>query len=147
MRCRICQRPDAQKINLELLARAGRHIGVVTSMAERLGVHRETLWRHRKFHLKMNTSRKVTKQAEMGFAERARHLGAEADRLQCMCENGMPKELVDRALKALMLRVKLLEMESRFAGRPADQREAEQVVLDADADRRAEQEYLEVVGE
>jgi hypothetical protein len=147
MRCRICTRPDAKAINLELLQRVGRRSGTVTAMAERLGVHRATLWRHRKEHLKIYTSRKPVKTEGLSFEERARLLSAEADRLLCQLENGMPRDIADQGLKALALRVKLLEMESRFAGRPMTaQREDASALEDPDEEARAQREFEEVVG-
>jgi Bacterial regulatory protein, Fis family len=147
MRCGICTRPDAKAINLELLQRAGRRTGVMTAMAKRLGVHRATLWRHKKEHLKIYTSKHPPKTKDLSFEERARLLSNDADRLQCQAENGLPREQMDQAMRALALRVKLLELESRFAGRPLTQERAEVSLEDPDEEARALREFQEVVGE
>lgn len=44
-------------------------------------------------------------------------LGQEADRLQLLAESGMEAAQFERAMRALGVRVKLLEMEGRLAGR------------------------------
>lgn len=147
MKCGICLRPDAKEINLELLQRVGRRSGSVVVMAERLGVHRATLWRHRKFHLKINTSREPTDITTLSFEERARLLAEDAERLQQQSNLGAPRDLVEQGLKALTLRVKLLEMEARFAGRPmTSQRPSAASLEDPDEASRAEREFNEVVG-
>jgi hypothetical protein len=146
MRCGICCRPDAKQINLELLQRAGRRTGTVVQMARRLGVARHTSWRHREEHLKIYVSKRPMKTEGLSFEERARLLGSEADRLQAQCENGAPRDVMDQALKSLALRVKLLELESRFAGRPMSQQREEMSLEDPEEASRAEREYMEVVG-
>jgi hypothetical protein len=75
------------------------------------------LWRHRRFHLKIFVSKQPVKAEGLTFEERARSLGAEADRLQCQCENGAPRDVMDQALKSLTLRMKSLELEAKFAGK------------------------------
>jgi hypothetical protein len=147
MRCKICTRPDAKAINLELLSRGGRRTGVIKQMAERLGVDRTILWRHRKEHLKIFVSKGPVETKHLSFEERARELGNEANRLQLQAENGAPRETMDQAFKGLAMRVKLLEMESRFAGRPLTQRRPEVSLEDPDDDERARKEFAEVVGE
>lgn len=147
MRCGICCRPDAKEINLELLQRTGRRTGVMTAMAKRLGVHRATLWRHRKEHLKILVSKLPPKTKDLSFEERAQFLAGEADRLQCQCENGAPRDVIQQAMQALGLRVKLLEMESRFAGRPLTQKRDEVSLEDPEEEARALREYQEVVGD
>ena len=147
MKCGICCRADAREINLELLQRVGRRSGSVAVMAKRLGVHRATLWRHRKEHLKIYTSRKPVKLEGLSFEERARLLAGEADRIQCQIENGASREVADQGLKALAMRIKLLEMESRFAGRPmTEKRPAAESLEDPDEAARVEREFREVVG-
>jgi hypothetical protein len=148
MRCGICTRPDVKAINLELLQRVGRRSGTVVAMAKRLGVHRATLWRHRKEHLKIYVSKIPPKTTDLSFEERARLLAVDADRLQCQSENGLPTIQFEQAMRALMLRVKLLEMESRFAGRPMTQkRDAVESLEDPEEEARALREFQEVCGE
>ncbi len=148
MRCLICNRADVKEINIELLQRTGRRTGTVTAMAERLGIDRTTLWRHRKFHLRMYLSRKAPKLSELSFEERARLLAFEADRLQCMVENGLDKTQADQAMRSLALRVKLLSMESEFSGRPSKQKPPDAVLLeDPEEEARVMREFKEVVGE
>jgi len=145
MRCGICCRPDAKEINLQLLQRAGRRTGAVGMLAKKLGVARQTLWRHRKEHLKIYVSKRPMKTEGLSFEERARLLGAEADRLMCQCENGAPRDVMDQALKSLALRMKSLEMEAKFSGKGI--RPAEEVTLvDPDEEARVIREFEEVVG-
>jgi hypothetical protein len=146
MGCMICTRPDVKEINLALLQRAGRRTGVVVAMAKKLGCSRQVVWRHRKEHLKLYMSKRPENTAEMSFEERAALLGREADRLQCQCENGAPRELVDQALKSLTLRMRLLEMEARFAGRPLTQQREEVSLEDPEEEAQAAKEFAEVVG-
>jgi hypothetical protein len=146
MRCGICTRPDAKEINLELLQRVGRRSGMVVAMAKRLGVHRATLWRHRKEHLKIYVNKIPPKITDLSFEERARLLAVDADRLQCQSENGLPTIQFEQAMRALTLRVKLLEMESRFAGRPTTQKRAEASLEDPGELERARKDYLEICG-
>jgi len=147
MGCMICTRPDVKAINLELLSRAGRRTGVVVAMAKKLNCSRQVLWRHRKQHLKVYMSKRPENIAGMSFEERAALLGREADRLQCMTENGMPKGLVDQALKSLAMRIRLLEMEAKFAGRPLTQQREEGSLDDPDEEQKVMKEFEEVVGE
>ena len=147
MGCMICTRPDVKAINLELLSRAGRRTGVVVAMAKRLNCSRQVLWRHRKEHLKLYMSKRPENSAQMSFEERAALLGREADRLQCQAENGASKDWMDQALKSLALRVRLLEMEARFAGRPLTQQREEASLEDPEDEARAVAEFEEVVGE
>jgi hypothetical protein len=146
MRCGICCRPDAKEINLQLLQRVGRRSGSVVAMAARLGVHRATLWRHRKYHLKIYVSKKPPKLDGLSFEERARLLSMDADRLQCQAENGLPGKQFEEAMRALALRVKLLELESRFAARPMTQQREEVSLEDPDEEARALKEFEEVCG-
>lgn len=145
MRCLICCRDDAREINLELLQRISSGPGTVARMAKRLGVHRATLWRHRKLHLKMYMKRGLANIADLSFEERARLLGTEAARIQVQAENGAPHVLVKELLEALTLRMKSLEMEAKFAGR-ALKRQAP-VTEDFEEEERARREFAEVVGE
>lgn len=115
-------------------------------MAKKLGVHRSTLWRHRKEHLRMYLSKKPAKTAELSFEERARLLATDADRLQCMCENGLPGKQFDEAMRALALRVRLLEMEAKFAGRPMTQKREPIELEDPDETAQVLREFEEVVG-
>jgi hypothetical protein len=147
MGCMICTRPDVKAINLELLSRAGRRTGVVVAMAKRLNCSRQVLWRHKKFHLKVFTSKRPENTAQMSFEERARLLSAEGDRLQAQAENGAPRDLVDQAMRALALRVKLLELEAKFAGRPLTQQREEGSLEDPNEELRVMKEFEEVVGE
>jgi hypothetical protein len=145
MRCAICSRPDAKQINLELLQRTGRRSGSVSLLAKRLGVHRASLWRHRKEHLKIYVSKIPPKLKDLSFEERARLLAMDADRLQCQSENGLPTIQFEQGMRALALRVKLLEMESRFAGRPMTQkRDAVEALEDPEELERARLEYEEL---
>ena len=146
MRCKICCRSDVKEVNLELLQRVGRRVGTVMMMAKRLGVDRATLWRHRKFHLKIYTSRKPIDTKDLSFEERARLLAMEADRLQLQVENGVPREVADQGLKALALRVKLLELEAKFAGRPMTQKREAVDLTDPDEETQALKEFEEVCG-
>lgn len=143
-RCFICTHTDVKAINLQLLQRAGRRAGTVAALAKKLGISRQVLWRHRKEHLKIYVSKVPPKLEGLSFEERARLLGSEADRLQAQCENGAPKDLMDQAMRALQLRVKLLELESRLSGRPMAPKEAE--LEDPEEESRAMREYQEVVG-
>jgi hypothetical protein len=147
MRCGICCRPDAKEINLRLLQRSGRRTGAVGQLAKELGVARQTLWRHRKEHLKIFVSKLPVKTADLSFEERARLLGAEADRLQLQAENGCPKDVMDQALKSLQMRMKLLEMESKFAGRPMTQQRPDVSLEDPEDEARALKEFEEVCGD
>jgi hypothetical protein len=147
MRCGICTRPDAKEINLQLLQRSGRRTGMVAVMAKKLGVHRATLWRHKKEHLKIYTSKHPPKTKDLSFEERARLLSDDADRLQCQSENGLPREQMDQAMRALALRVQLLELESRFAGRPLTQKGGEVSLEDPEEESIAMREYQEIVGD
>lgn len=117
MKCNICTRPDVKEINLVLLSRQGRRTGIFTAMARKLGVARQTLWRHRKEHLRIDVSREAPKRKNLTFEERVAMLESEADRLQAQAENGAPKEVVEQALKALGIRMKLLQLEARLSGR------------------------------
>jgi hypothetical protein len=119
---------------------------MVVAMAKRLGVHRATLWRHRKEHLKIYVSKQPVKTTDLSFEERARLLAVDADRLQCQAENGLPAKQFEQSMKALALRTKLLEMESRFAGRPMTQRSEPVELEDPEEEARALKEFQEVVG-
>jgi len=143
----ICTRPDVKEINLALLQRAGRRTGVLGEMARRLGVARQTLWRHRKEHLKIFVSKHPPKVEGLSFEERARLLGSEADRLQAQCENGAPRDLIDQAMRALALRVKLLEMESRLSGKVRLKDEAVASLEDPEEDALVAREFQDVVGD
>jgi predicted metalloprotease len=133
---------------LELLQRVGRRSGSVVAMAKRLGVHRATLWRHRKEHLKIFVSKKPVKLEGLSFEERARLLAMEADRLQVQLENGAPRDVVDGAMRTLTLRVKLLEMESKFSGKPLTQKKDEiESLEDPEEEAKALREFQEVCGE
>jgi hypothetical protein len=144
MRCAICCRPDVREINLEILQRRG--MGVVTALAKRLGICRQTVWRHKRFHLKIYQPRKAVKVEQMSFVARARALAVEADRLQLALENGMPTTAGSRALQALHLRVKLLHLESQYANSPTKQEPPPAVLEDPEADERARREFEEIVG-
>jgi hypothetical protein len=145
MRCLICTRPDVKEINLALLQRSGRRTGVMVALSKKLGVHRATLWRHRKEHLKIYVSKHPPKTEGLSFEERAALLGREADRLQCQAENGLPRSQMDQAMRALALRVKLLELEARVSGRAVTPRDEAELV-DPEDDARALREFQEVVG-
>jgi hypothetical protein len=158
MRCGICTRPDAKQINLELLQRTGRRTGVMTAMAARLGICRQTLWRHRKYHLKIYVSRTRPPKAT-SLEGRATELGAEADRLQMQIEAGAPRDQVAQALQALGLRLKALQLEGQLSGRLSGGRATERSLTmtlggapeaaleDPDEETRARKEFEEVVGE
>jgi hypothetical protein len=118
MRCTICSHPERVAINKLLLERAGPRAGVTSALAERLGVTRQVVWNHRKNHLGMNTARvKPNEDGKKTLEQRAAELGQEADRLQLAAEHGMEAAQFDRAMRALSLRMRLLEMEGRLAGR------------------------------
>jgi hypothetical protein len=104
------------------------------------------LWRHRKFHLKVFTSKRPENTAEMSFEERAALLGREADRLQAQIEAGSPKEIAEQGLKALAMRIRLLELEAKFAGRPLTQQREEVSLEDPEEEAQAAKEFAEVVG-
>jgi hypothetical protein len=147
MRCGICCRPDAKEINLQLLQRSGRRTGVLTAMAQRLGVCRQTIWRHRRDHLRIFTSKKPGETKELSFEERARLLANETDKLQCQLENGLPGKQFEEAMRALTLRTKLLELESRFAGRPMTQKADPTISLEDPGElARAKADYHELYG-
>ena len=147
MRCGICCRPDVKQINLQLLQRQGRRTGTVVAMAKRLNVTRQTLWRHRKEHLKLFVSKQRPKTEGLSFEERARLLGSDADRLQCQCENGAPRDVVDQALKLLTLKMKSLELEAKFSGTTIRSKEEVAGVLEDPAEEeRVIREFEEVVG-
>ncbi len=90
--------------------------------------------------------------------ERAALLGREADRIQCQMENGLPKEQGEQALKALAMRMKLLELEGKLAGVFGGGRATERALAKelaaggslledpAEEAARAKREYEEVVG-
>lgn len=147
MKCNICCRPDAKEINLELLQRAGRRTGTIGAMAQKLGVARQTLWRHRKEHLKIYVSKRPMKTEGLSFEERARLLGREADRLLCQVENGAPRDLMDQGLKLLTLRMKALDLEAKFSGTTIKSKEqVGEVLEDPEEEKRARMEFEEVVG-
>jgi hypothetical protein len=157
MRCLICTRPDAKEINLELLRRVGRRTGVLTALANRLGVHRATLWRHRKEHLKIYVSRTRPPRAT-SLEGRAKELRVEADRLQMQIEAGAPKDQVAQELQALGLRMKALQLEGQLSGRLSGGRASEQrltmalggagaeALEDPSEEERARREFEEIVG-
>jgi hypothetical protein len=147
MRCLICTREDAAAVNLELLKRVGRSTGRIAMLAKKLKVSRQTLWRHRKEHLKIHVSKQRPKVEGLSFEERARQLAMEAERIQVQLENGLPRVDTDQALKTVALRLKALEMEARFSGQGF--RSKEEVALslkDPEEEARVMKEFQEVVG-
>lgn len=116
MKCLICTNPKRAEIDALLLQRNGRRVGAVMALAAKLGISRGVLWRHRKKHLGLNVSRAVDPK-KLGFEGRARLLAEEADRLQRQVEAGLDRAQVNQAMKALALRVKLLQLEGMFAGK------------------------------
>ena len=146
MRCKICSRADAKAINMELLSRQGRRSGAVVALAERLGVCRQTLWRHRKEHLQVYVSPRPVKEGGLSFEERARLLSQEAHRLLVQGENGLERSVMEQGLKAIAMRVRLLELEAKFASRPLTQKREEVSLEDPEEGKLAEKEFLEVVG-
>jgi hypothetical protein len=93
----------------------------------------------------MNTARATSSSKADSLEQRALQLGQEADRLQMLAENGMEAAQFERAMRALGLRAKLLEMEGRLAGRlrggkgsPVTAKNIEGVMRDAAAEANAE---------
>lgn len=162
MKCLICNRPDAKEIDRLLLSKAGLRSGVISSLAAKLDVDRTVLWRHRKFHLGMTMKRRGPKGEPTTLEEKAAALSAEAKRLQQMAESGMEKQEFERALRALNVRVRLLQVEGQLAGRLSGgktaevtpqnvhlalkQANAEPVEEDPEELERARKEFLEVCG-
>ncbi len=117
MKCNICSREDRKAIDRLLLHRRSAGTGVITALAAKLGVCRQSLWRHAKKHLGVDTSRATSSPQANSLEQRAAELGQEADRLQLLAEHGMEAAQFERAMRALGARIKLLEMEGRLAGR------------------------------
>jgi hypothetical protein len=118
MSCVVCRLPNAKEVNLVLLGAVGRRSGQLNELAAKLGVRRETLWRHRKLHLmgKLAPERKerVAKRSRLAFREKAFELSEELRRLQLLIENGAPETTTSPALKVLAMRKGLLELECRM---------------------------------
>ena len=157
-RCLICTHEKVDEINALLLQRNGRRTGAVTQLAEKLQISRQVLWRHRRFHLRLNISRQKPL-AGMTLEERAAALGEEGNRLQCQIEHGAPNDVADRALKALSLRMKALALEAQLSGRLAGGRPGERSLAlamgeggvssaleDPEALEKARREFIEVCG-
>lgn len=152
MRCMICTHPEVKEINALLLQRSGRRVGVVTALARKMKISRQCIWRHRKEHLRMNTSRRVPKLEGMSFEARAALLAVEADRIQMQAENGAAPGVVNQAMKALGMRMKLLQLEAQLAGRlsggkgghAVNAKNLEEALRSAEAAARAEEDPAEL---
>jgi hypothetical protein len=164
MKCLICSRADAAEIDRLLLSKAALRSGIISSLAARIGCHRSVIWRHRKNHLRMPMSRTAPRGEGGTLEEKAERLANEAGRLQQLAECNMEKAAFERALRALNVRFRLLELQCRLAGRLSGGKAGHDVTpgnlsaalkaagkeLDAEEDpeelARAEREFLEVCG-
>jgi hypothetical protein len=162
MKCKICSRPDVQEIDRLLLSKAALRSGIIASLAARIGCHRASLWKHRKNHLGMKMFRKAPRDCGGTLEQKAEWLSAEAQRLQQLAESGVEKAQFQRALTALNVRIKLLQLQCQLAGRlsggklvpvtgenlSAALKAASDEVTELDPEElaRAEREYVEVCG-
>jgi hypothetical protein len=117
MKCLICSRADAAEIDRLLLSKAALRSGIIASLSARIGCHRSVIWRHRKNHLKMAMSRTAPRGEGGSLEEKSERLAQEAGRLQQLAECSMEKGPFERALRALNVRFRLLELQCRLAGR------------------------------
>ena len=117
MKCKICSRPDVQEIDRLLLSKAALRSGIIASLAEKIGCHRSSLWKHRKNHLHMKIFRSAPRDAGGSLEEKAERLESEAQRLQMLAECAMEAAPFKRALTALSVRIKLLQLQCQLAGR------------------------------
>jgi hypothetical protein len=163
MKCKICSRPDVQEIDRLLLSKAALRSGIIASLSTRIDCHRSVIWRHRKNHLGMKMFRKTPRDVGGSLEEKAQRLEAEAARLQQLAECGAEKAQFQRALTALNVRIKLLQLQCQLAGRlaggklvpvgPGDlsgllKTAGKELALEEDPEElaAAEREYLEVCG-
>jgi hypothetical protein len=120
MSCVICRHPEVKAINLVLLGRQGRRTGEIKELAQRLGLRRETIWRHQRRHLLKEAAptRKEYKahRSKRSFVQRAWELGEEFRRLALQIENGGPEEVTAAKMKALVARKELLRFEAQVDG-------------------------------
>ena len=149
--CSICVHKDAARINLLLLNVTGRRTGAVEAIAAQFQLSRQTVWRHRKYHLGLS----IPKPRPLAtLEERLEDLGRDALRLQRMAEAGAPHASLELALRALRERRTLLEMQGKLEGRL---REDAKVVVQtavnlpagpttAEETDRLIREYMEVCG-
>jgi hypothetical protein len=155
MRCLVCNHAERKAIDQVLLGRNGP--GVVQALADKLGMTRQVLWRHKKNHLGMNTARKVGKGGGGNLGARIEELVAEANRLQLCAEHGMDGAQFERAMKALRMRMQLVEMEAKLEGKLGESGGARVLVqnlmqapvqteVTAEEAERVAREYLEVCG-
>jgi hypothetical protein len=163
MKCKICSRPDVQEIDRLLLSKAALRSGIIASLAAKIGCHRASLWKHRKNHLGMKMFRKAPRDSGGSLEQKAEWLSAEAQRLQQLAESGAEKAQFQRALTALNVRIKVLQLQCQLAGRLSGGKlvpvnpENLSAALKAASDEvteledpeelaRAEREYVEVCG-
>jgi hypothetical protein len=164
MKCLICSRPDAAEIDRLLLSKSALRSGIIASLAQRIGCHRSVIWRHRKNHLHMKMWRTAPRDGGGSLEEKVQRLESEAARLQQLAECSMEKAPFQRALTALNVRIKLLQLQCQLAGRLSGGKAGPEVTpgnlsaalraagkeLEAEEDpeelAKAEREYLEVCG-
>jgi hypothetical protein len=108
--------------------------------------------------LRLAIKKEPARGAVLTLVERCRELAREADRLQLCAEQGMEVAQFDRAMRALQLRMKLLEMENSL-GRQGkvngqnigaalqDAAEAEGADEGPEEQARLEREYAEICGD
>jgi hypothetical protein len=165
--CLVCDREDRKEIDRVLLERAVMKRGLTAQLAAKIGCTRQVIWNHRKYCLEMDTRKSAWRDyRDMDLEEKGAVLGAEAHRLQAAVEAGMPEATFNRAMKALAMRVKLLELAGKLAGRLSGgaamqkvitQRDLAGMLRDAKAAKaeespdpeelaRAQQEFDEVCG-
>jgi hypothetical protein len=117
MKCKICSRPDAAEIDRLLLSKAALRSGIIASLAAKIGCHRASLWKHRKNHLHMKMWKRAPRDEGGSLEQKAERLEAEAARLQQLAECSMEKAQFQRALLALNIRIRLLQLQCQLAGR------------------------------
>jgi hypothetical protein len=89
------------------------------SLAAKLKTSRQNLWRHRKKHLGLDTSKDapIRKEKPSPLEVQVQELAREGDRLQRLAEAGMPKENFNLALEALRARMRMVELQAKLEGR------------------------------
>jgi hypothetical protein len=107
--CGICCNERAREINNELLA--GR---MIRQVAKKFELSVQALGRHRRRHLRFRSKA----QPATTLDEKFRVLSEDAERLQLAAECGGAN--VREALQVLRLRMSLLELEGKVAGRLSD---------------------------
>ncbi len=164
MKCLICVREDAPEINRLLLSKAALRSGIVSTLAAKIGCSRQVIWKHRKKHLGMKMERRAPRQEGLTLEAKAEWLSAEAGRLAATggmrTRGGRNSE---RALRALNVRFRLLQLECQLQGRLSGGKRGHEVTLqnlasvireageeegdaDPEEEERARREFQEVVG-